>query len=295
MDQRTARVLLITAKAGERRLVEEALAGQRLQRYRLETVGRLGAGIERATRGGVDLVLLDLDLPDSGGIATFQQFAAVAQSVPVIVLSSSPDEEAAGAAGAAGAQGYLVRQPGLEQLLPRVVAYALERHRLQAELRDWSLFDELTELFNRRGFFMLAEQQLKLSQRTKLGWLVFMVDIDAFKRINDEWGHAAGDQALMDVAQVLRQAFRGSDIIARLGGDEFVCCAIGASLESAEPLLRRLEEQVQAANALNGRAWTLSLSVGHSWLGPGKSVAGSTAEADTRMYEAKARKATDAA
>lgn len=292
MDQRTARVLLITAKAGERRLVEEALAGQRLQRYRLETVGRLGAGIERATRGGVDLVLLDLDLPDSSGIATFQQFAAVAQSVPVIVLSSSPDEEAA---VAAGAQDYLVRQPGLEQLLPRVVAYALERHRLQAELRDWSLFDELTELFNRRGFFMLAEQQLKLSQRTKLGWLVFMVDIDAFKRINDKWGHAAGDQALIDVAQVLRQAFRGSDIIARLGGDEFVCCAIGASLESAEPLLRRLEEQVQAANALNGRDCTLSLSVGHSWLGPGKSVAGSIAEADTRMYEAKARKARDAA
>ena len=182
-------------------------------------------------------MLLDLDLPDSGGIATFQQFAAVAQSVPVIVLSSSPDEEAA---GAAGAQDYLVRQPGLEQLLPRVVAYALERHRLQAELRDWSLFDELTELFKRRGFFMLAEAAAEALAADEAGlvWCSWWTSTRS-SGSTMSGGHAAGDQALMDVAQVLRQAFRGSDIIARLGGDEFVCCAIGASLESAKPLLRR--------------------------------------------------------
>ena len=100
------------------------------------------------------------------------------------------------------------------------------------EVRAQSLIDPLTGLHNRRGFFVLAEQQLRLAQRGRLGMLLLFADVDDLKGINDRAGHAAGDRALQAVAIVLRETFPESDILARLGGDEFVVLAIGAILDS---------------------------------------------------------------
>ena len=283
-------IMLVEDNLGDRRLVELSLQEELAGAFTLEAVDRLAAALTRLDGGGVDLILLDLGLPDSGGIATFQRLTAVAQAIPIVVLSGLGDDAVAVEAVTAGAQDYVVKGETAAVLLPRIVRYALERHRLQQQLRDSTLFDELTGLFNRRGFLTLAEQQLKLSERTNLAWLLFLADVDHFKEINDSLGHAEGDRALVAVAQVLRQSFRGSDIVARLGGDEFVCCAIGATEQSAPFILERIWGQVVASNALTAERFTLALSVGWAVLRPGTAVEDALAAADARMYEDKSRK-----
>lgn len=100
-----------------------------------------------------------------------------------------------------------------------VKADITQRKQTEAKLRELSLTDELTGLTNRRGFTILAEQQIKLSQRLQQGFAIFFADMDGMKGINDQLGHAVGDQALQEMAKILKESFRASDIVARLGGD----------------------------------------------------------------------------
>jgi diguanylate cyclase (GGDEF)-like protein len=107
--------------------------------------------------------------------------------------------------------------------LLRVLLVAAERHRLTSSLRAAAFTDELTGLYNRRGYVTRAATLLKVAE-PKTIWQIFF-DVDELKIINDTYGHWAGDRALMEVAAVLRQAFRSTDIVARVGGDEFADAA----------------------------------------------------------------------
>jgi len=129
------------------------------------------------------------------------------------------------------------------------------------EVQEMSLVDHLTGLKNRRGFTTLAEQQLKVADRTQERIHLVFIDLDGLKSINDDLGHNVGDQALIEAADVLREAFRDSDIIARLGGDEFAVLAIGVSPDvpfSAE----RIAETLKVHNVLEGRRYKLQMSIG---------------------------------
>jgi predicted signal transduction protein with EAL and GGDEF domain len=120
----------------------------------------------------------------------------------------------------------------MNELLMRAIYCAAQQHVLQASLADLALSDELTGLYNRRGFMALAERQLKLGRRSGRGMLFILVDVDGLKQINDSLGHSQGDSALRRTAEVLRKTFRNSDVIARMGGDEFAVLAIEASCNS---------------------------------------------------------------
>lgn len=155
------------------------------------------------------------------------------------------------------------------------------------EVRAASLVDELTGLYNRRGFLALAVQQLKLATRNKWPVMVLFADLDGLKQVNDRFGHGAGDRVLVEVVQLLRQTFRESDVLARLGGDEFVVLTTDASLASVD-LGARLQERLAALNAAP-RAHPLSLSFGiaHRDLQQPESLDALLALADARMYEQK--------
>jgi PAS domain S-box-containing protein len=101
-----------------------------------------------------------------------------------------------------------------------------DRKKAEEQLRNLSLADDLTGLYNRRGFLTLAEQELKMANRLKRGMFLLFADLDHLKEINDRFGHQEGDRALMDVTHVIKETFRDPDIIARIGGDEFVILAI---------------------------------------------------------------------
>jgi diguanylate cyclase (GGDEF)-like protein len=167
-----------------------------------------------------------------------------------------------------------------------------ERKRLEERIRTSSLLDDLTGLYNRRGFLTLAEQHLKLAERTGRGVLLIFADLDNFKTINDEYGHPEGDRALVDAARALRLVFRESDIIARIGGDEFVVLALETSDTSGDLLSRRLRERLTATSADLDRGYELAMSLGIArWDARSPStIADLLARADSLMYEHKRQK-----
>jgi diguanylate cyclase (GGDEF)-like protein/PAS domain S-box-containing protein len=152
--------------------------------------------------------------------------------------------------------------------------------------------DELTGLHNRRGFLLLAEQQLRLAARK--GWELALVylDLDRLKGINDALGHRAGDDAIRQTAEVLRAACREMDVVARLGGDEFVVLMVEPGELGVSKLQSRLQRALDACNARRSRATALSVSVGISRLVPGeaRTLEQLLVEADARMYEEKRRR-----
>jgi diguanylate cyclase (GGDEF)-like protein len=179
------------------------------------------------------------------------------------------------------------------ELLMRAMRCAAKQYMLQAELGNLALTDELTGLYNRRGFMALGERQLKLASRSGRGLLVIFVDVDGLKRINDSLGHHEGDRVLKRTAEALENTFRNSDVIARMGGDEFAVLAIEASKQSESTIKTRLDECLKSMAASESR-YTLSLSLGISRFDSSKrcSMVDLMAQADRAMYEQKRRRST---
>jgi len=167
-----------------------------------------------------------------------------------------------------------------------------ERKQLEDQLRTMSILDELTSLYNRRGFFTLSQQQMKMAERAKKDMLLFFADLDNMKEINDRLGHQEGDKALVEIATVLKETFRESDIIGRMGGDEFAALAIDTTDETREVLTARLQNYLDTHNKLETRNYTLSLSIGiahYNHENP-SSLDELMSRADTLMYEEKRKK-----
>ncbi len=164
-----------------------------------------------------------------------------------------------------------------------------ERKRAEAALQSLSLVDELTGLYNRRGFLAVAEKHLVSIRRTHKVPVILYADLDGLKEINDSLGHHEGDRALKKTAEVLKETFRSSDILARLGGDEFVVLAAVDVDESADSLTMRLQDKLDEANALGSRPYDLSFSVGlaHFTDDDNHSIEELMAQADRAMYEQK--------
>ena len=213
-----------------------------------------------------DLILLDLTLPDARGLDTLVRIREKFAFVPVILLTGVEDPEIEERALTSGAQDYLGKDELTPRALRRVVRYAMERHRAQLDLLRLSTRDELTGLYNRRGFFMAAQPLARLAERAGRAFVVFYADLDGLKGINDTFGHHAGDEAIRDAAWILTQTFRTADIVARLGGDEFAVLAADAPGDKIEIMRRRLEKWQVERNAEPGRLYGVSLSVGTaSW------------------------------
>lgn len=207
-------------------------------------------------------------------------------------LSGLDDESAAVKAVQEGAQDYLHKQHINGHFLSRVMRHAIERHQMLTKLRNLSLTDDLTGLYNRRGFITLAGQQLKLVERTKSGILLLFADLDGLKEINDTLGHHEGDLDLVETANILKGSFRDLDIIARIGGDEFVALAIETSGIHADIFMARLQEKLDARNAKENRRYKLSISMGIAHCDPEHpcSIDELLARVDRLMYDQKQSK-----
>ncbi len=155
------------------------------------------------------------------------------------------------------------------------------------EMASLSRLDELTGLSNRRGFLEQGRKLLAEAERGQMPTpLVFFIDVDGMKPVNDDLGHEEGDRLLRDVADLLRATFRGYDLLARLGGDEFaVLAACGEATGAA--VAARLRAKIDQHNERAGRRYQVSVSVGEAVHTPGRSVDELLAEADERMYRVK--------
>ncbi|ADY14840.1 sensor domain-containing diguanylate cyclase [Sphaerochaeta globosa] len=133
---------------------------------------------------------------------------------------------------------------------------------LQEELLLQALTDELTGLYNRRGFRMMAEQELKHCQRLKTEVVLLSIDIDTFKQINDTFGHDEGDRVLKSVAKTLQTSFRSSDIIGRWGGDEFLVLALDAPSGTVEMLTARFRQTLSDISQRQGLPCMIAVTIG---------------------------------
>lgn len=180
------------------------------------------------------------------------------------------------------------RTAQLQTLNQQLAEEIEERRKAEAEVRQLSLTDELTGLLNRRGFLILAEQQLKLARRLNTScWIVF-IDLDGLKKINDTLGHDIGDALIRSAAQVLKQTFRESDIVARLGGDELVIFAPNC-IDYCENIEIRLQQQIEQFNHHYSFSFQLSMSVGVINFNPNSqtTLEELVSQADELMYTQK--------
>jgi diguanylate cyclase (GGDEF)-like protein len=168
------------------------------------------------------------------------------------------------------------------------------RFRYLNKLRSFALTDDLTGLYNRRGFLVLGLQHIKLARRNRQPLLLFFVDVDEFKRVNDELGHLEGDAFLICCADVLRTTFRDCDVIARLGGDEFVILAQENGEACRETILQRLAAALLALNNRVDSPHKLSLSVGSARFDPQNPITLGElmTVADRAMFEHKRARVT---
>ncbi len=213
-------------------------------------------------RQPVHLAILDLNLPDSHGFETFLQFQDKHFGVPVVVVTGHEDEELALRAIRMGAQDYIAKGVFRPELTIRAMRFAIERHRIMESYIGTAMQDELTGLYNRRGFLDFAAKQLRLSIRNEKDLILLYVDLDNMKLVNDNFGHRMGDQLLKDTAEILRKALRDTDIIGRIGGDEFVALALGAASEYTGIIVTRLMRLIKEFNEANQRKYNIALSLG---------------------------------
>ncbi|HKR60452.1 MAG TPA: diguanylate cyclase [Pyrinomonadaceae bacterium] len=164
-----------------------------------------------------------------------------------------------------------------------------ERKRAEGAIKTLSLVDELTGLYNRRGFLAFSEQHLISLQRANKSLMMVYADLDGLKQINDSYGHKEGDRALIKTAEILRETFRTSDVLGRLGGDEFTVFATVEPEGGVETVMARLNDKLQKYNSQSNAPYRLSVSVGLAFMHPNENqtVEDLMAQADESMYQNK--------
>lgn len=276
-----------------------------LTRLGYRVVGVAGDGAQAVSlveQQEPDLVVMDVTLRgDLDGIQTARLIHERSQA-PVVFLTGHSDPATLQRAVSAGPLGYILK-PFQEVELRCAIEVAIHKHRADLAIQEreealrrsaehmqtLSLIDELTQLKNRRGFFELAEQAIKVAKREHHALGLFFMDLNGLKGVNDTHGHSVGDQALRDAAQVLRQTFRDSDIVARLGGDEFVALAHVAHDRDVDALRRRLRMHLDEFNAAEDRPFVLALSIGMTLVdvAADEEISDLIARADEAMYRDK--------
>ncbi len=195
---------------------------------RLDHTDQLHIALEKLSNEKIDVVLLDLFLPDSEGLHALEKMRTRAPGVPIVVLTALNDESAALEAVSRGAQDYLVKGELNGPAFLRTLRHAIERQRIRDELNETnarleqlSLVDPMTGLLNRRGLQRILSGQIQRASR-EADLLALLLDLDDFKQINDTLGHAVGDVVLTEITLRMKRSLRATDFAARIGGDEFV-------------------------------------------------------------------------
>ena len=215
------RVLLVEDDANDAAFLKACLRRQDAKAVELVRVASMASAVDTLKENQFDVVLLDLNLPDSTGQESVHGIKNADSNVPIVVLSGEGDEDFAIEILNRGVQDYLVKWEGDGRIILRAIRYAIERKRSEERLSFLAQYDPLTQIPNRRHFQDQLERASMRARRgnKKIGVLFF--DLDRFKTVNDTLGHQTGDVLLGMVVERLTTRVRSGDLLARLGGDEF--------------------------------------------------------------------------
>lgn len=287
---RQIRVLYIEDDEADRAIVRRILSRSDEIDVDLATEVYLSKGLERLTRESFEVVILDLDLPDSSFWSperALGQMLLLVPETPVIVLSNLDDKEVQLEMIALGAQDFLPKSE-VEDRLVTALEFAIVRARRILDLRQAAMHDDLTGLYNRRGFRIMWNYQRKVAGRHGKRLSVVLADVDGLKQINDSYGHLEGNEALKRVAEILDGNTRPDDIVARLSGDEFLVLTLRDPNHEDEELLGRFHKAFNAYNAAAEKPYRLSVSFGADEADSGESLEEVLGRADRKMYANKA-------
>jgi diguanylate cyclase (GGDEF)-like protein len=243
--------------------------------------------LEKIKKNAFDSAVIDIVMPLMDGITLTRELLRLYPKLPVMIMTGHADDLSAESAIAAGAQEFIKKPFSVDEFILRFDKM-MRDHEREETLLALSLTDELTGLYNRRRFFVLAEQYLRVAIRAKKRLLLLYIDMDGLKWINDHCGHSDGDKALIDLGSILKKTFRESDIIARIAGDEFVVL-LESTDENDEMLITRLDESIRDYNVKVSRDYKLSISVGTAQFDPEYpiSIDELLSKADALMYAQK--------
>lgn len=305
METRTtakARILLVEDDPVQANVAKDYLESSG---YDIKWADSGKAAIKIAKTHPPDLILLDMVLPDLSGneVCRWLKLNEDTKGIPIIILSvkSSTEEKVIGLE--AGAEDYLPKPYSEVELNARIYA-CLRTKALQDELREknrqleevllrveqLAITDPLTELFNRRRFESALENEFKRTMRYGSPNSCLMIDIDFFKKVNDEYGHHTGDVVLKETAQVIKSCIREIDVIARWGGEEFIILLPETKKDEALGVATRICETI-AGHSFSQIERQITVSIGLAGV-PDSSI--DTAEklihaSDFAMYEAKSK------
>jgi diguanylate cyclase (GGDEF)-like protein len=260
MNARPLKLLLLEDGCKDARFLQKAVADGNSFECELVKMDELEGALSKS---GEEPPILLLRSGDSSTqlSANLKRVREIASHTPVLVLPSSQNglipPDSSGGDGAIK-NGHL--RLNLKKLA-RILRCGLRQNQMESELSHLAISDELTGLYNRRGFLLLGSERMKLAHSMKKNVLLFFADLDNLKQINDQFGHPEGDQALLKTAEIFRNTFRNSDITGRFGGDEFTAVVIEEYGQTADTISKRLQDNM-AELAANNTQYPLSLSVG---------------------------------
>ena len=263
--------------------------GLSLSGYQCKAAMSASIALELLSKDLFDTTIIDIVLPDMSGFELATKAKKIKPDMAIIIMTGYIDEFSYEDAIESGASDFIKKPFSVKELIARI-----EHAKMHERLHDISLHDELTGLYNRRGFFTLAEHLLKTAKRQQAGLFMLYCDLDGLKGINDALGHQKGDWALIDTANILKETFRDSDIIARIGGDEFVVMPIKTTGDNLEIVINRLQKAVEMDNTKSKREYKLSISIGTAYFDPLSpcTIDELLSQADKLMYEQKRSKQT---
>jgi diguanylate cyclase (GGDEF)-like protein len=289
MIDKALRVLVVEDNAGDARLLREMFCKENPNSFEMTHVANMREAIIHLAKGNLDIVLLDLGLPDAYGLESVRQAHAAGPGIPLIVLTSLDDEALASEAMKAGAQDYLIKGQVENRALPRALRHAIESHRIRVETEFIAHHDAVTNLPNRLMLNDRVSQAIRLSHRRNSVTAVLFLDLDRFKYINDSLGHAIGDQLLRSVSLRLLASVRASDTVTRQGGDEFVILLTEmVHPQDAAKSAKKILLSLTAPYFIGGHELHIDGSIGISvYPVDGDDAESLIKNADTAMYHAK--------
>jgi diguanylate cyclase (GGDEF)-like protein len=296
-----AKILIVE---DSRQQAESVMGALRENGYDVVVASDGKSAIKEAVSGMVDLIILDLVLPDMSGVEVCR-WLKINQStrlIPILMLTSKADVADKVTGIEAGADDYLPKPYSDMEL--RVRIYALLRtkalqdelseknaqlERLLAKVETLAVTDPLTELYNRRHIESLIDKELKAAFRYGSPLASLMIDIDSFKAINDDFGHQAGDSVLRELAGLIMSSIREVDTAARWGGEEFVVLLPRCTTEDAGKSATRILQAISdhGFSAVGDRRITVSIGIAGV---PDHSIENADQlldAADRAMYQAK--------
>jgi two-component system cell cycle response regulator len=260
MNPKPLKLLLLEDGCKDARFLQKSISDGGAFDCELVKMDKLGEALSALTEEPPIILLRSGD--SRAQLSTnLKRVREIASNTPVLVLPSTQHGLGLPTVAAGdGAKSHGQLRLNLKKLA-RILRCGLRQNQVESALSQLAISDELTGLYNRRGFLLLGSERMKLAHGMKKNVLLFFADLDNLKQINDQFGHQEGDQALLKTAEIFRNTFRNSDITGRFGGDEFTALVIEEYGQTADTISRRLQDNM-AELAANNTHYPLSLSVG---------------------------------